>query len=167
MALSNLYERPRLSQYARSESPLRGVQAVGAVSREQCAPKGANVDSCDQMVTVCIKRGVIEILAPGNSPYRAHFPRRSTRPRKATRERATSVDPSSQRLNRQNASAHANQPIWTPGGTRCDTHMITPMPPGSSGVGRERTLLAQTKRPRRPRSANGVPPRMREPTDEP
>ena len=47
MALSNLYERPRLSKYARSESPLRGVQAVGAVSREQCAPKGANVDCCD------------------------------------------------------------------------------------------------------------------------
>ena len=47
------------------------------------------------------------------------------------------------------------------------THMITPMPPGSSGVGRERTSLAHTKRPRRPRLGNGVPPRVREPTDEP
>jgi len=52
-------------------------------------------------------------------------------------------------------------------GTRCDTHMITPMPPGSSGVGRERTSLVHTKRPRRPRPGNGVPPRVREATDEP
>ncbi len=37
-------------------SPLRGVQAVGAVSREQCAPKGANVDCCDERVSVYIKR---------------------------------------------------------------------------------------------------------------
>jgi hypothetical protein len=66
----------------------------------------------------------------------------------------------------QNATAHAIQPIWTPGKTRCDTYTITHMPPGSSGVGSERTLLAHTTR-RRPRSANGVPPRLRETTDEP
>ena len=47
------------------------------------------------------------------------------------------------------------------------THMITPMPPGSSGEGRERTSLAHTKRPWRPRPGNGVPPRVREATDEP
>jgi hypothetical protein len=96
-----------------------------------------------------------------------NFRRRSGRPRQVTSGRAASVDASSQRSDHQIATAHANQPIWTPGRTRCDTYTITPMPPGSLGVGCERTLLAHATRPRQPRSADGVPPRVREPTDEP
>ena len=83
--------------------------------------KVQSVDCCDWQGT-CVHKtvGVIEILAPGNSPYCAHFPRRSARPRQATNGRAAAPDASSQRSDRQNATAHANQPIWTPGGTRCE-----------------------------------------------
>ena len=122
---------------------------TGGDLRVPCAPVAVMQDAC---------HGQYELL---------NFRHRSGRPRQVTSARAASVDASSQRSDHQNVTAHANQPIWTPGRTRCDTYTITPMPPESLGAGRERTLLAYATRPRRPRSANGVPPRVQEPTDEP
>jgi hypothetical protein len=60
--------------------------------------------------------GVIEILAPGNSPYLAHFPAvQLALDRQLTGELPPWTHQANDRIAKM-PQGHANQPIWTPGG---------------------------------------------------